>query len=143
MGTRAPLPLHLRPGSIALVFAGGAVGTAGRELLQLAVPKLAGVPVATMGINISGAFLLGLLLSALAARGPDAGARRAARLLLGTGVLGGFTTYSSLAVDTAGLLASGRIGAAGWYAFGTVLAGALATLVGIVLGSSFGRRSAA
>ena len=58
----APRPVHLRWPYLALVFAGGTVGTALRELLVLTAPPVAGVPVVIVGINIVGAFLLGLTL---------------------------------------------------------------------------------
>ena len=55
-------------------------------------------------------------------------------LLLGTGLLGGFTTYSALAVDTVQLLRTDQTGLAAAYALGTLLLGALATWLGIVIG---------
>jgi CrcB protein len=131
-------PLHLRWGAIGLVFAGGTVGTALRELLVITVPPVAGVAVVIVGINVGGAFLLGLLLETLAGRGTDAG--RQLRLLLGTGALGGFTTYSALATDTSLLLTDDRAGAALLYALGTVLAGALASWAGILAGAAVNRR---
>jgi CrcB protein len=131
---------------VALVAAGGLAGTATRELVTLAVPTVGGFPAATFLINVSGAFVLGLLLHALARRGPDEGRRRAVRLLIGTGFCGGFTTYSALATDAALLLRQGDTGTALLYAFGTLLCGAVASWVGIVaaerlhsLGSRSGR----
>jgi CrcB protein len=88
-------------------------------------------------VNVAGAFALGLLLAALARRGPDRGRRRMLRLLLGTGLLGGFTTYSTLAVDTAGLLGAGGLVAGGGSALLTVVAG----LGGAALGDRLGRAS--
>ena len=123
--------MHLRWSHLALVFAGGTIGTGLRQLLVLLVPPVDGVPVVIVGINLVGAFLLGLLLAALTRRGPDEGARLRVRLLLGTGVLGGFTTYSALATDTTVLLTGGAVGPALLYALGTVLIGALASWLGI------------
>jgi CrcB protein len=123
--------MHLRWSHLALVFAGGTIGTGLRQLLVLLVPPVHGVPVVIVGINLVGAFLLGLLLAALTRRGPDEGARLRVRLLLGTGVLGGFTTYSALATDTTVLLTGGAVGPALLYALGTVLIGALASWLGI------------
>jgi CrcB protein len=112
-------PAHLQWPLIALVALGGAVGTAAREASTLAFPVQTSTADGTIGsvapglpltigvINVGGAFVLGILLAAFAARGPDVGRRRALRLTFGTGVLGGFTTYSALAADTAGLLTSG------------------------------------
>ncbi|MGO4784764.1 CrcB family protein [Cryobacterium sp. W22_MBD10_FK3] len=134
---RAP---HLRWQYLALVFAGGTVGTAARQLLAITVPPVAGVAVVIVGINVVGAFLLGLLLETLARRGPDDGRRRTLRLLLGTGVLGGFTTYSALATDTSLLLADERLGTALLYALGTLIVGALAAWAGILTGAALHRR---
>lgn len=142
--TRRPRPVHLRPGYIALVFAGGALGTLARHLLSLVIPEWGGMPVPTLVVNVTGAFLLGWLLSALSHRAPDAaaghgpdhGARRALRLLLGTGFLGGYTTYSAFAVDVDGLIASADLGGAALYGLATVVLGAAATLCGIALGST-------
>jgi CrcB protein len=137
-----PRPVHLRWRYLALVFAGGTVGTALREVLALTVPSVAGVAVVIVGINIVGAFLLGLLLDTLTRLGPDEGRRRQLRLLLGTGLLGGFTTYSALATDTGLLLADERLGTALLYALGTVIVGALASWAGIAVGTALhGRRA--
>jgi CrcB protein len=132
--------VHLRWGAVGLVFAGGTVGTAVRDLLVITVPPAAGVAVVIVGINVGGAFLLGLLLETLAGRGRDEGRCRQLRLLLGTGLLGGFTTYSALATDTSLLLADNRLGAALLYALGTVLLGALASWSGILTGAALNRR---
>lgn len=68
-------------------------------------------------------------------RRPDVGRRRLARLLLGTGFCGGFTTYSSLATATAVLLTDSATGTAVLYAVITVLGGAVASWAGILCGS--------
>ena len=97
-------------------------------MLERAVPAQAGDwPWATFGINLSGAFMLGILLQTLALGGPDTGWRRAARLGLGTGVLGGFTTYSTFAVETIRSPAAIAI----TYAVATVLLGGLAAAAGM------------
>lgn len=118
---------------LGLALIGGAFGTAAREAISLSVPSINAIPVAIFGINVLGAFLLGLLLGTLARRGPDEGLRRTMRVLLGTGFLGGFTTYSALATDTAGLLGEGVTGTAVVYSLGTVLIGGLFTWTGILL----------
>lgn len=133
--------MHLRPAAIALVAVGGVLGTAAREGLSLAIPPVAGVPVAIFGINIVGAFVLGVLLESLLMRGPDEGARRNVRLFVGTGVLGGFTTYSALATDTDLLIRAGSVWTAIGYALATVVVGGLASLLGIWLAGRFGRRA--
>jgi len=127
------VPVHLRWEALALVALGGAIGTGAREALALTWPAPPdGVPWTIAAINVGGAFVLGVLLEALARRGPDEGRRRALRLFAGTGVLGGFTTYSALAVDTA-LLGGDHLTLAVAYALGSVAAGAAAAAAGIVV----------
>jgi fluoride exporter len=139
----ASRPVHLRWDAVALVALGGAAGTAARVAITLAVPSMGAFPVATFAINVVGAFLLGMLLEVLARRGPDAGRLRRIRLLLGTGFLGGFTTYSALAIDTAKLTSSADTGTALAYSVGTILIGGVATWAGIVIGTRLaGRRMA-
>lgn len=124
-----------RGAALALVALGGASGSALREAVALALP---GAPlVATLAVNVVGAFLLGLLLEALAGAGARGfeGRLGAARLLLGTGFCGGFTTYSAVAVQGAELLRGGDTVTAVAYAVITLLLGALATLAGVALGS--------
>lgn len=67
--------------------------------------------------------------------------RRRIRILVGTGFMGGFTTFSALATDTAGLLGEGRIGAGLAYGLATVIIGGLATWAGIVVARRRTRRS--
>ncbi|WP_104090019.1 CrcB family protein [Arthrobacter sp. GMC3] len=129
------LPNYLKWRLWGLVALGGAVGAATREAVSLALPKVDGVPVAIALINIAGALLLGFLYEALTR--PAISSERASRLrlLLGTGFCGGFTTYSSMAVDAAALGLNGRMGAAMLYVLGTVIVGACATWAGIIMGS--------
>ena len=137
-------PVHLRWRSIGLVVLGGTIGTGLREALALTFPAAPGtLPVTILLINLVGAFALGLLLETLVRRGPDDGRRRDLRLLVGTGVLGGFTTYSALAVDTATLLGDALpVGVA--YAVGSVVVGSLASWAGIAVGAALhSRREAA
>ncbi|WP_228389390.1 fluoride efflux transporter FluC [Cumulibacter manganitolerans] len=129
-----PRPVYLERRYLALVAAGGGIGTGLRETLSLAMPPVAGIPFTTCAINVAGAFILGLLLETLVASGEDAGVRRTIRLFAGTGLLGGFTTYSALATDTVLLIKNAPlIGVA--YALGTILFGAAATAAGIAIGA--------
>lgn len=122
------------PGALAMVFAGGSVGTAVRAAIEATFGAPAGTwPWATFGINLSGAFLLGALLEVLARSGPDTGRRRLLRLGLGTGVLGGYTTYSTFSVETLGLLQSGAWLPGIGYALSSVALGFLAAFAGIRL----------
>ncbi len=92
--------LHLQPALIGMVVTGGTVGTAIRAALERAVPSdPGGWPWATFVVNITGAFVLGALLEMLIRTGPDSGWRRRVRLTAGTGLLGGYTTYSTFAVE--------------------------------------------
>lgn len=122
---------------------GGAVGTLGRY----AVSQLTGtthlLPWATLVVNVVGAFLLGLLLEALARAGAETALTRLLRLGLGTGMLGGFTTYSALALEVTDLMAGDHLVAGLSYGLGSVLAGLLACAAGIVLGGGGARRAEA
>lgn len=128
---RSMRPVHLRWRYLGIVFLGGAVGTAVRDIISTALPAHNGVSWSIFWINVAGALLLGLLLESLAHRGADEGRRRFIRLLLGTGVLGGFTTYSTLAESTGALFLDSRGLAGAGYALLTVLAGAIATAIGL------------
>ena len=135
-------PAHLRLPYLGLALIGGTFGTAAREAITLALPSADGIPWAIFAVNILGAFLLGLLLDALARMGPDEGRRRRLRILVGTGFMGGFTTYSALAAATASLLSEGDVGAGITYGLGTVLVGGLATWAGIAVATVAHNRGA-
>jgi len=121
--------------ALALVVAGGTVGTLVRALLEDAFGAGRGEwPWATFAINVVGSFLLGLLVAALAARGGD----ERIRLALGTGVLGGFTTYSTFIVEVDRLVADGHLGLGTGYALGSVVVGVLAAAAGARLGGLAG-----
>ncbi|NII39400.1 CrcB protein [Curtobacterium flaccumfaciens] len=134
-------PPHARWSLIALVALGGAVGTAVRALLAQALPAVDGISWTILVINVVGAFCLGLLLEAFARRGPDQGHRRSLRLFLGTGVLGGFTTYSTLADDTARLLDDGRWAAGSGYALLSVVLGLAAVVAGLAVAGASAKRA--
>jgi CrcB protein len=136
----AARPVHLRARYLLLVALGGAIGTGIREAFALTFPaRQGGFPVTIFLINIVGAFVLGALLEALSRRGPDEGRRRTLRLLIGTGVLGGFTTYSSFATDTASLTQT-ALGTAFLYAAVTLVVGFAASGAGIALAAALHHR---
>ena len=128
----APIAVHLTPTFIAFVALGGAAGSIARHGVERMLGTTDGLPVGSLAVNLVGAFALGVLLEGLATRGSDVGHRRAARLLVGTGFLGGFTTYSALAVETDGLLRDGRFALALAYVLTTVVVGLLASLAGVL-----------
>jgi CrcB protein len=108
---------------IGVVAAGGAMGALLRYALIVAFPEPAdGFPWAVFAINVGGCFLLALLPA-------SAAVRRHPHLppLLGTGVLGGFTTLSTYADQSRALVADGHAGTAAAYVVGT-LAAALAAV---------------
>ena len=127
-----PVAVHLTPTFIAFVALGGMAGSLARHGVERMLGTSNGLPVGTLAVNLLGAFALGVLLEGLATRGSDVGHRRAARLLVGTGFLGGFTTYSALAVETDSLLRDGRVALALIYVLTTVVVGLLATLAGVL-----------
>ncbi|UTT68839.1 CrcB family protein [Arthrobacter sp. DNA4] len=124
-------PVHLHPGFVLVVIVGGTFGALARYGLGSILPVPGGWPVPTLVINLAGAFLLGALLEALVRRGPDAGRLRLVRLLVGTGFLGAFTTYSTLAVEATTLFSAGRSADAFIYVATSVLVGAVTTVAGI------------
>lgn len=132
---RAALPPYLRPAAVATVAAGGALGS----VLRWCATTLPGGgdlgPL--LAVNVVGALLLGLLTTVLARSGPDTGLRRTLRLGLGTGVLGGFTSYSALAAAVttgsgAGVAGPSPAGIA--YVAGSVGLGIVAAWAGIRAG---------
>lgn len=116
------------------VVAGGAAGSLARYGIGEWLNPGRELPVGTLLVNVTGSFALGMLLAVLAIRGDDSGARREARLLLGTGVLGGYTTYSALALETDALLRDGHVALGAAYAIGSVVLGVLAAAAGAALG---------
>ena len=133
--------MHLHPGFLLVVVAGGILGALARYGLSSILPAPGGWPVPTLAINLSGAFLLGLLLEALVRRGPDTGRLRLIRLFVGTGFMGAFTTYSTLALETNTLFGAGRVTDALIYVGVSVVAGAAATVAGIWLAAGHHARA--
>jgi len=134
-------PAHRDPVLVTLVLLGGMVGTTGRAWLEDSHPVPTGEwPWATFGINLAGAFLLGLLLESLALGGQDQGWRRRVRLGVGTGALGGFTTYSTFAVETSRLLASAPLTGLG-YGLATVALGLALAWAGTRISAAVHRRT--
>ena len=121
------------PRLLAVVALGGTVGTALRYGLGRLLPPGDGVPWATLLENVVGGFLLGMLLEALVRAGREDARRRFLRLGLGTGLLGGFTTFSALALETRNLLAAGDVLLGVGYPVGSVVLGVVAATAGVTL----------
>ncbi|MFC4294527.1 fluoride efflux transporter CrcB [Novosphingobium tardum] len=120
----------------ALVAVGGATGAvlryqAGRAVTAAVGPAAAGVfPWATLAVNVAGSLAMGLLAGWLARHGSGG---EAWRLLLGVGLLGGFTTFSAFSLEMILMIERGAVGAAAIYAFFSVLAGAAALFAGLLV----------
>ncbi|BCW59624.1 hypothetical protein StoSoilB20_29710 [Arthrobacter sp. StoSoilB20] len=115
-------------------------GALARYGLGLVIPAPGAWPLPTLLINLSGALALGALLEGLSRRGPDVGNRQVLRLALGTGFLGAYTTYSTLALDAVHLFTAGAAVAAAGYLAASLLGGAAATTAGIWVGAWHHRR---
>ena len=130
----AGTPAHHQPLLVLAVALGGLLGTPVRYAVGRWLPTPTdGWPTATFLVNLVGAFLLGLLLEALARRGSDAGRRRALRLFAGTGFCGALTTYSTLAVEVDLLVHADRWAIAVAYGVASVSAGLVAAAAGIAV----------
>ncbi len=116
-----------------LVFLGGGSGAVLRYLVGLALGRWSqSFPWGTFAINVGGSLLLGLLFGLTYAR--EFRHEREIMLLLGTGVLGGFTTFSTFELEGYSLLAGGHGGTAALYLAGSVIAGLAAAAAGAWLG---------
>jgi len=109
-----------------LAAACGGLGAATRYLVDLGIARLTGTrfPWGVMVINITGSFALGLVIGGLPG----------AAFVLGTGFLGGYTTFSTAMIDTVALWRDGERPASALYAGGMLLAGLAAATLGLALG---------
>jgi len=105
----------------------GGLGAVLRYLADLGVARLAGrrFPWGILLVNLSGSFALGIVTTAL----PDAA------FLLGAGLLGGYTTFSTAMLDTVALWRDGERPASAFNAVGMLLLGLLAAGLGLGLGA--------
>lgn len=131
--TPAARPPFATPKYLLAVFVGGTIGTSIRALIEATWPTSTGAwPFATFVINMTGSLILGFLYATLARSGPDEGWRRMLRIGGGTGVLGGYTTYSTFIVE-ADSLAAIHWPIAAAYAIVSVVAGILLAAFGAQL----------
>jgi CrcB protein len=106
---------------LAVIAVGGALGSLARWGLAEALPRRPGeFPWSTFIANVSGCFLIGLLMVFVIEVWPPS---RYLRPFLGVGVLGGYTTFSTYMLDTRALLVRGDPRLAGLYLFGSLAAG--------------------
>ena len=117
-----------------IVFAGAGIGGVLRYLLNLAAVRLLGeaFPFGTFLINVTGSFVIGIVAAAFVAKIGIFG-QPAWRLFLTTGVLGGFTTFSAFALDTAYLWERDDWGLAMLYVGGSVAVSLAAVFAGLWL----------
>lgn len=115
-------------GELAAIFAGGFAGALARWRLVVAAPPAPGHwPWATFAANVAGAFVLGWLATRLQERLPLSAYRRP---LLGTGLCGAFTTFSTMQLELLRMIDAGRGGLAAGYAAASLVAGFAAVLAG-------------
>ncbi|WP_203580992.1 fluoride efflux transporter FluC [Microbacterium hibisci] len=124
------MPQPVDPRVLGVVVAGGAAGVLARGVILAPTTDPAAVPWVTLGINVVGSLLLGVVVGWLDGRRP------LLRALLGTGVLGGFTTYSAFAVATALWVTTP------WLAAGLGAASVVLGVIGAIAGLFVGRRFA-
>ena len=118
------------------VMLGGAAGSGLRYAVAVGVDRLVarpGFPWGTLAVNLLGCLAIGLLIGRYGGRWA---ARPDAQLLLVTGVLGGFTTFSSFALETARLIAAGRWGAVAAYLLVSNGVGVALALAGLWVGAA-------
>ena len=117
-----------------LVFCGGALGTLLRYLIDAASVRVSDFALDIFIINVVGAFILAALVGYITGAGEPTRNQLKLRLFVGTGTMGGFTTYSTLAVETAHNIGDGRWANALVYSLGTLLVGALLSVAGLLAG---------
>ncbi len=122
----------MTPEKALLVMLGGAGGSLARYAVAVASAHLFGsaFPWGTLGVNVAGSFLIGLVAT-LADEYDALGANT--RVLLVVGVFGGFTTFSSLSMETFRLAEDGFYFRAGAYIAATAALGAIAVLAGVAV----------
>jgi CrcB protein len=125
IGVQEPFARRMLPRvdrrEIVAIFAGGALGTLARAALVEAFPHPATAwPWPTFGVNIAAAFLLGYFVTRLTERLPLSSYRRP---LLGTGLCGGLSTFSTMQVEILKMLDAGAWGLAAGYTAASIAAG--------------------
>lgn len=115
---------------LALVAVGGVVGAGGRVYLEAAMASK-GFPTATLTINLTGAFVLGMVVTLAQSSYVQNAAKF--RALFGTGMCGGFTTFSTATLEAFNLFRHSQFGLGIEYLTLTIIGGILAVYFGVVL----------
>jgi len=119
------------PAVLAAIAAGGVLGAEARYGLGVLLPHTPGQwPWATWLVNVTGCFLIGILMVVIT---EVTAPHRLVRPFLGVGVLGGYTTFSTAMVDVQQMALAGHGGAALGYLLATVTAAVAAAFAGVVL----------
>ena len=126
-----PLPREALASTVAVVSLGGVIGALARYGVGLLWPTGdTAFPWATLAINVLGCLAIGCLMVAVT---EVWAAHRLARPFLGTGVLGGFTTFSAYCADAERLLSAGRVALGLVYVVVTVVAALAAVTAGVLV----------
>lgn len=113
-----------------LVFLGAGIGGVLRHFVGMAITRLgSSFPWGTLTINVTGSIAMGLVVGWFAAKGDSV----AARLFLATGVLGGYTTFSTFSLEAVVLLERGDLLQAFAYVFGSAVAGVAGLFLALLL----------
>jgi CrcB protein len=115
-----------------LVFIGGGIGASLRHAVNVGCARACGLnfPYGTFVVNITGSLIMGLVAGYLAFKGE---ASQPWRLLVMTGVLGGYTTFSAFSLDAVTLYERGEIGIALFYVLGSVVLSIVGLVGGLAL----------
>lgn len=124
-----------------VVFLGAGIGGALRHGVNTLAARLLGItfPYGTLTVNVAGSLVMGLLIGLFALRA-DPG--QAWRLFLTTGILGGFTTFSTFSLDVAVLHERGETGTAAFYAVLSLVLSVAALFVGLTVVRALARGAA-
>ncbi len=115
------------------IAAGGSLGALSRHFMAGAITRMLGIgfPYGTFAVNLLGSFLMGLLVTAFAARFEVS---QELRSFITVGFLGSFTTFSTYSLETVLLIERGEWATAALYAFGSLALGVAGLFVGIYVG---------
>lgn len=124
-----------------LVGLGGALGANARYWLGLWITERWGssLPWATLAINVSGSCILGFVATVLPRTTARPGVAEGLLLLVGVGVLGGYTTFSTFSLEVHRLLRAGELARAGAYVASSLLGGVTAAGAGAAMAAAIFR----